>query len=114
MDKEIRKKHNKAKNISTIVSIAFLLIAMFEGLPYGYFQLIRLIVCGTTIYLAWLAYSINNHKWIWFFGFIAIIFNPVYSLHFGRELWRIIDIVVAVFLFFSIFKFKLLSKFNGE
>jgi hypothetical protein len=114
MDIEIRKKHNKAKNITVIVSIAFLLIAMFEGLPYGYFQLIRLIVCGTTIYLAWLAYSISNHKWIWLFGFILLIFNPLIPLHFGRELWRIIDVVIAVFLITSIFYFNLLDKSKGD
>lgn len=39
---------NKNKNIAIIISVVFLLLAMIEGWPYGFFMLLRLVVFGTT------------------------------------------------------------------
>ena len=45
--------------------------------------------------------------WIWIFGFIVLVFNPLIPLRLGRDLWRLIDLLVAVFLLVSLFVFKL-------
>jgi hypothetical protein len=99
--------HIRNKNVAIVISIAFLFLAMIEGWPYGFFTLMRLVVFGTTVYLSWLAYNSEMQAWIWFFGFIALVFNPLIPLHLGRDLWKVIDLLVAVFLFISIFTFKL-------
>jgi len=84
---------------------------MFEGLPYGFFILLRLIVFGTTAYLAWISYRLNKYPWIWLFGFTAIIFNPLFPIHLGRDLWILVDILTAVFLIVSTLLFKIPKKF---
>jgi len=103
-------KANKYKNIAVIISVIFLLLAMIEGWPYGFFTLLRLVVFGTTVYLSWLAYKSGKQAWIWIFGFIALIFNPLVTLHLGRYIWKIVDLLVAVFLIISIFTFKLTKE----
>ncbi len=103
---------NKKKNIATIISATFLFLAMFSGWPYGFFTLLRLVVFGTTVYLSWLAYKSERHVWIWIFGFLALVFNPVIPLHLGRDLWIVVDLLVAVFLIISIFVFKLPKEFK--
>ena len=105
-------KAHKNKNIAIIISIIFLLLAMIEGLPYGFFTLLRLVVFGTTAYLTWLAYRIEKQTWSWIFSFIALIFNPFTPLCLGRDLWVIVDLLVAVFLIISIFTFKLPKEFK--
>ena len=100
-------KANKNKNIAVVISSVLLFLAMIEGWPYGFFTLLRLVIFGTTVYLSWLAYKSERHAWIWIFGFIALVFNPLIPLHLGRGLWVVVDLLVAVFLIVSIFAFKL-------
>lgn len=100
-------KADKNKNIAIIISVIFLFLAIIEGWPYGFFTLLRLVVFGTTVYLSWFAYKSERQAWTWVFGFIALVFNPLIPLHLGRDLWKVIDLLVAVFLFISIFAFRL-------
>lgn len=100
-------KLNKNKNIAIIISAIFLFLAMIEGWPYGFFTLLRLVVFGTSAYISWLAYKTEQQVWTWVFSFIALVFNPLIPLHLGRDLWMIIDLLVAVFLIIFIFAFKL-------
>ena len=80
-----------------IVSIIMLLIAMLP-VPYGYYTLLRIVVCLSAGFLAWHSYKMQRQHWMWGLGFIALIFNPIIPLHLGREIWVVIDIVVAIVL----------------
>ena len=97
---------NKNKNVAAIIAIILLLLAFFDGWTSGYFTLLRIAVTGTTAYSAWLAYEYKKEFWIWPFVIIAIMFNPVFPIHLKRDTWLVIDLLVAVFLFFSIFLFR--------
>jgi len=104
---------NKKKNIATIVSAIFLFLAMFGSWPYGFFTLLRFVVFAATAYIAWIAYEAKQEKWIWIFGFLAVIFNPFIPLYFSRSFWVIVDLIVAVFLIISIFVFRLPKKIEN-
>lgn len=88
-----------------VASIIMLLLAIFP-LPYGYYALLRLVVCFTGIFLAWHSYRMQKIPWVWAMGLIALVFNPVIPLHLDRGLWLIVDIVVAVVLGVFLFKFR--------
>ncbi|APF18977.1 hypothetical protein Calab_3326 [Caldithrix abyssi DSM 13497] len=103
---------NNQKNMAITISIIFLFLALFEGWPYGFYTLLRLIVFAATAFLAWLAYKCQKHGWIWIFGFMALLFNPLIPVHLGRELWMMVDLFVAIFLIISIFVFKLPEDFK--
>ena len=96
-----------AKNLSIkpliIVSIVLLLVAAIH-LPQGYYVLLRHVVCLTASLLSWFSYVSNKHAWVWIMGFIALFFNPIIPLHFGREVWLVADVLVAVL--FCIFLFQ--------
>ena len=100
-------RKNKNKNFAIVISIVFLFLAMFGVWPYGFYTLLRLVVVGTTVDLSLLAYSSERQIWTWTFGFIALVFNPLIPLYLGRDLWMVVDLLVAVFLIISIFAFKL-------
>jgi len=85
-----------------VIAAIILLIGIFP-LPYGYFQVLRWIVCGISILLVYLAYS---YKKLWIaaiFGVIAILFNPFFTIHFEKNIWQWIDFVCGAVFITSIF-----------
>lgn len=95
------------KNILTLVAAAFLFVALISGLPYGYFTLMRFVVCAITVYLAYVTYENKKDSlWVWVFGGIAVLFNPIIIIHLAREVWWPIDLIVGIVLLVSIFILK--------
>jgi len=105
---------NTKKNIVMIISAIFLLSALLEGCAYGFFTLLRWVVFGSSVYLTWLAHKYEVGDWRWIFGFVALLFNPIIPVYLYRELWVIIDFLVAVFLIISVFAFKLPEESENE
>ncbi len=95
------------KTILTIIASTLLFIALFNGLPYGYFTLLRFAVCAVGVYLAYKVYKDNKESlWVWAFAGIAVLFNPIIPIYLKREQWTIIDLVVGIFFILSIFLIK--------
>ncbi|MBP9711493.1 MAG: hypothetical protein KBD55_00455 [Candidatus Pacebacteria bacterium] len=95
------------KNILTIIVSVFLFIALFDGLPYGYFTFLRFAVCAVGLYIAYQIYQINKESlWVWFFGSIVVLFNPIIVIHLEREQWWVIDLIVGIFFVISLFLLK--------
>lgn len=95
------------KNILTFVAAGFLFVALLSGLPYGYFTLMRFVVCAVGVYLAYKTYEENEESlWPWMFGFVAVLFNPILPIHLERGQWEVIDLVAGTFLVASIFLTK--------
>ena len=98
---------NKKKNIALLIATAFLFLALFNGWPYGFFTLLRFVVFASIAYIAWMAYEQKKEKWVWVFGFLAVLFNPFIIIHLNREIWSVIDLIVGIFMIVSVFIFKL-------
>ncbi len=99
---------SSTKNILTVIASAFCLIALFDGLPYGYFTLLRFVVFAISTYLAYIIYESHKESlWIWAFGFIAVLFNPFIIITLQRSQWTIIDLLVGVFFIVSMFTLKI-------
>lgn len=86
------------KEIVCIVLAFTLLICLFP-LPYGFFVFIRLI---TTIVFGYLAYDFYKRgetiKCV-VAALIMLLFQPIAKITFEREIWNVIDIIVALLLF---------------
>ncbi|MEX0918484.1 MAG: DUF6804 family protein [Candidatus Paceibacterota bacterium] len=107
-------EQNKKKNISLLIAATFLFIALFDGLPYGFFTLLRFVVFASSAHVAWMAYEAQKEKWIWIFGFLAVLFNPFIVIHLDREIWSIIDLIVGAFMIISVFILKLKPTSTGQ
>jgi hypothetical protein len=86
--------------IATIVAGVMLVGALLD-LPYGYFQLLRLVVCAVAAYGAFGAYQNDASGWTVALGVIALLFNPVFPVYLDRSTWTVIDLIVAVVLWMS-------------
>jgi hypothetical protein len=86
------------------IGLAILLFLCLMDWPYGYFQLVRF---AALIGFGILAFHANAEQkqteTIVFIG-LAILFQPIFKIALGRELWNIIDVVVAIFLLISLVK----------
>ncbi len=69
-------------------------------LPYAYYMLLRVGMCGVFAYLAYTAYQSNEQGLTWVLGITAVIYNPFAPLHLGREVWTVINLVTIGVLFF--------------
>lgn len=104
--------NNKKKNIILLISAVFLFLALVDGWPYGFFTLLRFVVFASSAYVAWMAYKSQKEKWVWIFGFLAVLFNPFIVIHLNREIWSVIDLIAGVFIMVTVFVLKLDSKPN--
>ncbi len=85
---------------------AIMLAGALTKWPYGYYTLLRFIVCGVAVYIAYTAYNWQKMWAVWLFGFVAVLFNPLVPIHFSRELWQIIDIICAILFIVVAFVLK--------
>ena len=84
----------------------------FEGFsfgsiwPYAFYTLLRLVVCGCSIYLAVKANSTRNIAWTWIMSGMAVLFNPILPIRLHRSDWQIVDALAAVTLFVFVAVYK--------
>lgn len=88
--------------IGRIIATGFLVWALADH-AYGYFTFLRFIVCFVAAYNTFLAHSQHKIEWTWILGGIAVFFNPIVPIYMNRQLWIIVDIVVAVVFVISLF-----------
>ncbi|MFN3820184.1 DUF6804 family protein [Blastomonas sp.] len=83
------------------LSVAMMIAAL--PMPYGYYQLLRLVAFGV---LAWQAVvflrALKKEALAGACGVLALLYNPFVKVHFERDTWAIINIATAVFIAFII------------
>ena len=89
--------------VSAIV-MAALAIALLD-LPYGYYVLLRLVVCGVCIYLAVDAAGNGKSEWAWLLGGCAVLYNPIIKFPLGREIWPFVNLATIALLGVHIWSF---------
>ena len=100
--------------IPTLISIVMLLAGIPQFFPYGYYTLLRLVVCGTSAYIAYFSFE-EARKIIGAISILfAFIFNPLIPLYLGKEIWALIDIIAALFFAITIFVLRFESKPIGK
>ena len=87
--------------LKIIISI-LLLICLFK-MPYGYYQLVRLVSFVFFLIIANKYYKENRINLMYLYIFFAVLFQPFLKISLGRQLWNVVDVVVASILISSIF-----------
>jgi len=102
-------------NFKTIRLIAagLLFIGILE-LPYGYYILLRIVICILSVITAFISSESNSKSWMWLFGIIAILFNPIIPIYLEKEIWIVIDFIVAIIFIISIFTVKISTEGDGK
>jgi hypothetical protein len=89
------------------VAAALLVSAAVERHPYSYYTLLRWICCPIFAYSALAAHEKNRVLWVWVFGVLAGLYNPIFRVHLDRSTWvgvnwaTVAAIVIAAALFWK-------------
>jgi uncharacterized membrane protein YwzB len=100
--------------VPQVVCIVMLLWALNPSNPYGYYILLRIVVCAACAYLAFQAAGVGKAPWVWILGVTAVIYNPIASVHLTRGLWSIINVVTVIMLSVTFWSLRKGGPQSGE
>jgi len=92
------EKQKQGPFIPQIIAIVMLLWALNPENPYGYYILLRVVLCAICAFLAFRALDIGSDRWVWILGVTAVIYNPIIRIHLTREIWSVVNIATIVVL----------------
>ena len=84
--------------VTIIYLVAGMLFAGVLALPDGYYEILRLVACASFGFVAFISYDRQEKNLPWFYGFLALIFNPVIEFQFIKEVWVAVYIVAGILL----------------
>ncbi len=88
------------------ITLAILFLLCLAKMPYGYYQLVRFLALVGFGVLAYQSYLQKKEKEVIIYVVLAVLFQPIQKIAFGRAIWNIIDVVVAIGLTISLFNKK--------
>jgi hypothetical protein len=86
---------------AVIYGAAVLLAAAVLPLPYGYYQLLRLVGTGVFAWGAFVAFQRGSAGYAFGFAVLALLFNPVVPVYLSKAAWMPIDVGAALALVLS-------------
>lgn len=89
-----------------IISGILLVLAIPTGWPYGYYIFLRWVIFISSIALANGFYKSGLTAWVFTFGALAFLFNPIVPIHLNKSSWVAIDLVAAMLFFVSAYSIK--------
>lgn len=81
--------------VAVITSLA--LLAALGPWPYGYYQMLRVVVFFAGLYCTFVSCHANadDHKLAWAAFAVSLIFNPFLPVHLPREIWAVLNLSSA-------------------
>lgn len=76
--------------------LAALLLLCLAPMPYGYYQLVRIVAMIAFAIMAYQYYEKEKVPLAIAFGGLALLFQPFLKVVLGRTMWNVVDVVVAV------------------
>jgi hypothetical protein len=70
-----------------LVTAGLLVSAAVQRHPYSFYTLLRWICCPVLAYSAFAAHERNRVLWVWIFGVLAALYNPIFAVHLNRSTW---------------------------
>jgi hypothetical protein len=83
--------------------LAILLLLCLADMPYGFYQFVRFAAMIGFGILAYQSSESENKTFMIVYGALALLFQPFFKIALGRELWNVVDVIVAVGLIVSLF-----------
>ncbi len=85
----------------SLVAGVLLILAILNIWPYDFYIILRWIVCGVAIYNSFKYYEANLTGWVFVFGALAFLFNPLFPIYMSKSAWVGIDLISAILFFIS-------------
>lgn len=83
--------------------LAVLLLLCLADMPYGYYTLVRFVSAFAFAYFAYEYYKANQGALFFVFLALSVLFQPFMKFTLGRDIWNVVDVLVAVGLVYLAF-----------
>ena len=95
------------KQLSNIgLGLAIMLFLCLLPLPYGYYTLVRFVAMVVFAVMAYVYYEQKNTLFCVVAVALALLFQPFQKVALGREVWNVVDVIVAILLIIQWYKMK--------
>ena len=84
------------------IVLAILLFVCLLDMPYGFYQFVRFVALIGFAILAYQALQEGRQTEIIIYAVLAVLFQPLFKIALGRELWNVVDVLVGIGLIVSI------------
>lgn len=102
-----RTKSPSIDHLLPVASVVLLALSVLGRWPYGFYTLLRFVVCGTCAYTSAKEYQHGQIGWTWIMGLTAVLFNPIIPIHLARSVWHTLDLLtVIVFAIWAVTKYR--------
>ena len=78
------------------IPLTIALLLCLAPMPYGYFQLVRLLSAIAFAVMAFRYYRERKEWMAYTFGVLVLLFQPFYKIALGRTVWNVVDVIVAL------------------
>lgn len=85
------------------IILAILLFLCLAKMSYGYYQLVRFLALLGFAILAFQSHKRENQNEMIIYIALALLFQPLFKISLGRELWNTVDVIVGIGLLLSLF-----------
>lgn len=101
---------------SSLVWFGPVLILVLAALPwpYGYYIFLRILIASTCALIVFYQWKHDDaiSSWVFIFGGVGILYNPILPIHLTRDIWTILNIITAGLFIGHYFMLKKLLFFN--
>jgi hypothetical protein len=92
--------------VAVVLSTIFVMLGLVR-LPYGFFMLLRIVLCITAAIGVKRAREAQKNNWVWVYGILAVLYNPILPVHLGdKGVWVVVNIATVVIFWVGLFKFE--------
>ena len=84
------------------ITLATLFLVCLLDMPYGYYQVVRLCAVVGFGILAYESFCIEKGNLVILYIGLVLLFQPFIKLALGRNIWNIVDVLVAIGLIISV------------
>ena len=84
------------------IILTFLLFGCLLNMPYGYL-LVRFLAMAGFAVLVYQSIKQGAETEVIVFIILAVLFQPLFKIALGREVWNVVDVLVGVGLIVSLF-----------
>lgn len=91
------------KYLLPLINISFLVVALLGIMPYGFYNLLKIVIFTSSLFYIVRFYDFDKSFMMWIAVFHAIIYNPLFSIGLGRDIWFFVNILSIVFFVRTMF-----------
>ena len=84
-------------------ALALIMVLCLFDMPYGFYEFTRFAAFAGFGYLAYKRYDKESKDLSILYIILAVLFQPFFKLALGREIWNVVDVLVAIFLAYRVY-----------